>query len=323
MFKRNKVILLLILIFLLYSLRLLIFTFKYSENLPVFDDLDLINYIVNNIANINLFSVVHNDHRIGVGLIVIRFLAKLTSWNTIYMNYVSTFIPFFATISAFRLKFRTIGNITLFDIIIPAILLNLHQYESLIIIGGSGVINLLPLLFLFIFLSIVELSFPIREILVLMLVFLSSYSSFHGLFLDILVLLYFFYHFLKVTKPKLIIINGLLLLLTLFIMRPYFFNFINFQGNLIIPNLIDFIQFSSRMINQVIGYHSALFFIYLLPFILFSALLFFIFLFIRKKSSSFFPILCLYIYSGLYITFATLARITYGFDEAIASRRVS
>jgi len=178
-----------------------------SVNIPYWDQWNLAD-IISGKTNYNFFELFlyqHNEHRIGVGLLIIKFLASISHWNQILEIRFISFL--FVILAVIMIGIRYIINkkLEIFDIFIPLVVLNIFQAENLL--WGFQITFILPLFFLISWLFIVNIVRQLKwkYLALTFLALLSSYSSLHGLILPLLTIgLIVYDYFTKERERRLI-----------------------------------------------------------------------------------------------------------------------
>src|SRR4030042_1421244 len=235
------------------SLRFFYFIHKYTANILFWDQWD----IVNDILHKNLISLLftqHSEHRIGVGLVITKILESLSKWDNRIESLTIGLIILFASFFALLLKKRLTEKLEATDVVIPFLFLTLYQWESLT--WGFQIAFVLPLLFLFTSLYLFTLKNSLwRNVLLLILVLLSTYSSFHGIFLGGITGLFFILKFLTEKEHSKKIQNLIYAFASTLISASYFIDYTRapFLGS----NNLDIIALSKYIIleiNSFIGF---------------------------------------------------------------------
>lgn len=313
-------VLVLFVVFILLSVRLILFIRNYSVNLPYDDQWWLTESIAEKKDFNDIFFYWHNEHRIGFGLLVTKFLATLSNWNTIYENYFTALILIFSALLAFRLKYKLTGNISLSDIFIPVLFLNLHQYEILL----NGMISyLMPLLWLLIFFWILELKKPLRDILIFILTLISTFTSFHGIFIGLFGIMHYLIEIIGLKRKTEIFNQVLKIILITFIMLSYFINVPTDQIIWTTPRISDAIIFTNAMILQVLGFQSESILVLIIPLPFFVFIFYLLFHIFFRKKYIFIPVLLLFLFAELFVLAIILGRGYLGIEQFSVSRYVS
>jgi len=318
--------------YLILSARFFYFIYKFTANILFWDQWEMVDKILHwNLISLLFYQ--HNEHRIGVGLIITKILESSSKWDNRVESITIGLIIFLASLFALLLKKKLTKNLEATDVIIPFLFLSLYQWES--IIWGFQIAFVLPLLFLLTSLYLFTLKdYLWRNFLLLVFVFLSTYSSFHGIFLGGVVGLFFLLHltFEKNLVRKIVKIT--FSLTSIAISLSYFINYAKapFLGK----KVFDFIEFSKYIIleiNSFIGFIPAktyannlklfatsilLLIIPLVALISFAALTRFAFK--SKAIYKYFPVFSLYIFSALFAIATAYGRLGLGVVGAASSR---
>lgn len=119
----------------------------YSVNILFWDQWDFYNPLFNNQDLWEIFSWQHGPHRMGAGLIVTKFIATLSGWNTRGEAFAVGGIVCLAMLAAFFLRIQLGPRLNWADAAIPLIFLAPVQYE---IFAGTPFVSYaaMPLLLL-------------------------------------------------------------------------------------------------------------------------------------------------------------------------------
>jgi len=266
--------------------------------------------LVTNSFNLSDLLYQHNEHRIGTGLFVMKFLASLSSWNIRYETYFTGILILASSVFALLLKKKLFKKLDIFDIFIPYIFLNLYQWENLL--WGFQIAFVLPLFFLFIslYLFTFRASF-LRNILVSIIVLFSAYSSFHGW---------------EGKKGKKHLLS--LVLPALFVLSTYFIGYEFRTKNLMTGieevHLLSVLQYLCFQINNYVGNQSYGTLFYFLPVLFLFLFLVVLYKTIKVKGETkYFIILSVFLYSFLFMLFTVTGRLHSGVHQAMASRYVT
>lgn len=279
-FNAQKIIVLVIACsYLILGFKFFRFIFRFSENVLVWDQWDIFDLIVKNSSIINIFLYQHNEHRIGVPLLITKVFANFTAWNTKYETILIGALIFASAVIALFLKRRLFGQIEIYDLIIPFLFLNLYQYENLV--WGFQIGFVLPLLWLLltVYLFTFKNSF-MRNCLITIFSFLSAYSHFHGIFVGVISSLYFLINIFIAKGKKAKLIFSQFLIVNILIVLSYFVGYKSVQSyGTSNVNLVENLQFIFVQINGFWGNTS------------------------RNILNAFLPILTFLILGGLLLTF--------------------
>jgi len=103
--------------------RLFSFINKYAVNLLYDDQWWIADMIIENKPFKELFFYLYSEHRIGVGLIIMRTLAVLTYWNTRFENFGFGISVIIIALFSLALKYKLAKKFEVTDIAIPIIIL--------------------------------------------------------------------------------------------------------------------------------------------------------------------------------------------------------
>ncbi len=312
------------------------FSFIYSNtaNILYWDQWDIVNEIVNEDNWINLVFFQHNEHKMGLGLVITKFLASVTSWSNQAETVLTGLVIFISAVLAVLIKKRIFGKIEIYDIFIPILFFNLYQWENLI--WGFQISFVLPLLMLF--LSVYLYTFKesvLRNLLLIFISLLSIFSHFHGLIIVLITFIFFIlnaFHSQKFEDRRKYLGLGIIsLIIGLF----YFNNFTQVESlatrsNLLltVPKNIAYIilelnQLFGLQISKNLGIFSIFEIISLLIFPL-IALASFSFLLLKAKKESalikYYPIISLFIFTFIFCILTAFGRSSLGLTQALSSR---
>jgi hypothetical protein len=195
-----------------------IFIGTFTVDVPFWDEWTVIDLLSADTPLKEILSHQNNEHRIGFGLLVLRYLAWLTNWS----QYAEVFLlaTFFVLSASLLLyfTFKEEKSLGLLHVIVPLILFNILQYEN--ITWGFQVVFVFP------FLAVVlwVLTFYCKRYqyyLKTIIGFFAAYSSFHGLLLPVMTIISVFrdriIHKEKAVKVYTIFTFNLLIIFTYFI----------------------------------------------------------------------------------------------------------
>jgi hypothetical protein len=183
--KTDPVVLAVILSFtLLLAWRMFSWTNQYAVDLMYQDHWDYYTPLFEHAGIFRLFTWQHGPHRQGVGMLLIAAFASLTNWNLRADAFTVAGAICVATLLALILKRRLFGSISWSDLLIPAILLTMRQWESLVSVPNPSH-SAVPLVLLVLYaLAWTIASTRLRYTLVLTLNFLTLFTGF-GFFLGL------------------------------------------------------------------------------------------------------------------------------------------
>ncbi len=168
------------------------FVVSNAVNVPFWDEWDVGSLLIGNASLKELLLSQHDEHRIGVGLLLMKGLARLTNWSQTVEIYVTATLIFAAAAGLVLLRYKTAGRISVLDLVIPLTVLNILQMENLI--WGFQLMFILPLWFAVLWLLVVNLCpgnlRTRRNVALTVLSLLSAYSSLHGLLLPFITALF-------------------------------------------------------------------------------------------------------------------------------------
>lgn len=329
--KRNKIdrfltYFLISFVYLFLSLRFFKFIINNSSNLLFWDQWDFYHPIFEKQSLVDLFLWQHGPHRMGLGLIITKFIDAISSWDSSVMSLTIGLIIFLSSILALWLKKRLIGKVEIFDIVIPFIFLNLYQGEVLVGTPNSSLASL-PLLFVILtslFFTYDNLK-PIKwDILLLLINALAVYTGF-GIFLSPLIIFYFILKLILKKERK--VINALFSAITIITLLTFFINYKSAGGCLESPKqffLFSYIQYIFFMINSFFGYYSYKVFFFIAPTAFLLSYIYLIYSFWKTKNfSKYFSTITLFSFSLLFAISSSAGRICLGITQGQSSRYVT
>lgn len=117
----------------LLAVRLVLFVAENGVNLLFWDEWDFLTPLFAGKNDLwTLFSWQHGLHRQGVGYFLIKIIADLSHWNTRFDEFSIAVTLILALTFTLILKRMVWSSFSLSDVILPFIVLNLIQYETLI-----------------------------------------------------------------------------------------------------------------------------------------------------------------------------------------------
>ena len=323
--KNNLASFFILLTYSILGFKFLRFIWRFSENILFWDQWDTFDAVLvnNNLTQVFLFQ--NNEHRMGVPLLIIKLMAHLTNWNVRFETFLIGLVIFTSAILALILKKRLTKKLEIYDIIIPFLFLNLYQWENLI--WGISFAFILPILWLLITVYLFTLRDSLlRNINLILITILATYTHLHGLFIGIITSIFFLMNLHNTSNINLKKKYLALFLFNILAMVTYF---INFQSSKFLGvdkiNLGELFLYFAYQINGFIGnYSKHLVLVSITPIIAvftFGHLL--IKSFQKKTIIDNFPIIAFYAFSFLFIVTTAYGRIGIGLDSAYQSRYVT
>lgn len=300
--------------YIILGYRLFSYIWNNTVNILYWDQWDIVDDITQKRNFLTLFLKQHNEHRIGTGLIITKILASLTGWNNKAETVFIGIILLLSSVIALLLKKKMVKKIEVIDIVIPFIFFNLNQWENLT--WGFQISFVLPLFFLMVAVYLFSLNDSFgKSMFLLISLFLSVYSSSHGLLLGVVIFLFFLsnYFFNKNKKKRLQYLT--FLLFTIFIVSSYFINYKMSESLLGSKSfhLMSIIQYISFQINGLIGYKTYNIFFFIVPAIAVFTFIYLIFNSINsKKMLANFSIISLFLFSFLFSGLTAYGRLQLG-----------
>jgi hypothetical protein len=160
-----------------------------AVNIPFWDQWGGVSdTILNKFNLLHILTYQHNEHRIGVGLLIMKLLASISNWNQILEIKFVSFLIISSSLLISYVKYIINKKIGILDIFIPLVILNIFQYEN--ITSGFQITFVLPLFFLSLWIFSLEIkNTRLRYTTFTTLSLLSSFSCFHGLILPVLTII--------------------------------------------------------------------------------------------------------------------------------------
>jgi hypothetical protein len=185
--KSNKIAVAAVaLAFILYSARMFLLISRYAVNIFFSDQWDFNDATLFQHHSLwQIFTWQHGPHRQGLGGLFEKLIDPMFLWNSRTESFFVGGVIVTAAISALYLKRRLFGELSVTDVVIPAILFIPAQWETLFVTANFAH-GPFPLLLLLLYcLSWTLRKRALRYPLVLILNFVTIYTGF-GLFLGVL-----------------------------------------------------------------------------------------------------------------------------------------
>jgi len=175
-----------IVIFCIVSVALLLnfvhFVYQNALDIPFWDEWDVANSIMQKGGWLKTAIYQHNEHRIGVGLTLMKALAPFTRWSQLAETAVVALEVVGSSFLVLYTKKKIVGEISLLDLTIPLIFLNILQWGN--ITFAFQITFVFPLVFLCLGLWALTIKdVNKRNFLIVLFSLLGAFSSFHGLFI--------------------------------------------------------------------------------------------------------------------------------------------
>jgi len=209
--------------FLLILYNFVFFVGRNAVDVPFWDQWSIVEILAKKASLWELFQYQHNEHRIGVGLIIIKFLAIISHWSQILEIKFVSLLMISSSLVILFLKRSISKKIEILDLIIPLLFLNIFQFEN--IDWGFQISFILPLFFFCLWLAVLRIkNTKKRNAAFSTLSLMSAYSSFHGLILPVITIGHIAYDFFRKKSGK---IGNLLffVFLNISIIGSYFINY--------------------------------------------------------------------------------------------------
>jgi hypothetical protein len=184
--SESAVCLLVAIVFVIYAARLFRLISRYAVNIFFADQWDFNNATLFERHSLwQIFRWQHGPHRQGAGGLFERLVDPLFGWNSRTESFVVAGLIIAAAMFALWLKRRLYGKLSVFDIVIPAILFTPAQWHTLFM-GQNFAHGSFPLLLILLYcLSWTSRRQYVRYPLVLFINFVTIYTGF-GIFLGVL-----------------------------------------------------------------------------------------------------------------------------------------
>jgi len=172
--------------FILYAARMFWLISRYAVNVFFADQWDFNNATLFQKHSLwQMFTWQHGPHRQGVGALFERMVDPLFGWNSRTESFVIGGVIVAAAICALWLKKRLYGDLSAFDVVIPAILFTPAQWQTLFMTQNFAHGPFPLLLMLLYCLSWTSRQPAIRYPLILLINFVTIYTGF-GIFLGVI-----------------------------------------------------------------------------------------------------------------------------------------
>ncbi len=322
-------------VFFIASVNFFSFIWTNTANILYWDQWDIVNEVVKENNWLNLIFFQHNEHKMGLGLIITKILEAATSWNNHAETLFIGLILFVCAVLAVLIKRKLFGKIEIYDIFIPILFFNLYQWENLI--WGFQISFVLPLLMLFlsVYLYTFKVSF-FRNFYLIFISILSIFTHFHGLIVVFLNTTFFILSFLNSKDRRVKQTNFFLVLSNILIGLFYFYRFEFSQtypngSEPLIMSLAKRGLYIVFEINQLFGLKitnsfnvsNILVGLTLPIFPIIVGVAFFFLLrksWVEKSLLKYFPIVSLFIFSFAFCIFTAFGRSGFGLSQAFSSR---
>lgn len=242
--------------FVIFGLLSLQISLQYTSAVPWYDSWQLLEMKMENWSLWTLFRAQQNEHRAGLGLLLLNGVLPFMHWDLRVGAYLVWFSLALSCVLALILVRRLRGSFELWDGIIPFIFFSLYQWENLTWGYQITFTIFLPIFLAALFLFTLRPG-ALRDGVLLVLCFLGTISSAQGLFMSLIIVGFFIFEALTVTTRRM---NSLILAAIGFIIAStYFwgFDYFHFQdkhrGFL---GARDYAGFVIDLINGSIEYKS-------------------------------------------------------------------
>lgn len=304
----------------LLAYRMFSFILRYTENLLFWDQWDIIDPITQPHSLWFLFRFQHNEHRIGVGLILTKLLAFITRWNNVAETILIGLILVVSAAIALYLKRKLTQKLSLLDVFIPYIFFTLYQVRNLQ--WGFQIPFVLPVLYLLLICLIFNRKFDLNtQIILIILALLSTYSLFSGLFIAGFIMLYFLYQAI-ISRGNQRIWLFICAITSGLIGASYFLNYQPGKGIFIRPtSAVLIFKYMVYQVNGFVGIRQESNWLYLIPTISLLCLIIILVKFFKTRNiNQYFPQLILFGYSLLFSVSSAFGRWIFGVNQSQTSR---
>ena len=301
-----------------------------AVDIPFWDEWDLTEVVTEKTSISDILLYQHNDHKIGVGLLIIKILANLSGWSQIWeIKFVSFLIIISCLITLFIKKIIS-KRIDFFDLFIPLVFLNIFQYAN--ISEGFQITYVLPLFFLCVWLLALRIKNNIIKFFILtVFALLGTYSSLKGIFLPIITIVFLIFNYSQYKNSKKRIFT-ITLLANITIILSFFIGYtIRPQAEVDLNSLISFETVKFLLTTIAYGFFylaNNCFIDYLIASFLLLIIFFFLAkglykIYMTKEINNSLVGVILIVYALMYIVTITLGRSELGLNAALSSRFVT
>lgn len=248
--------------FVFFSLRMRGFIRRQAVNILFYDQWDFLTPLFGNPTAWEMFTRQHGPHRQGLGLFVSQAVGLASHWNTRAECAVIGLILVLVTIAALYLKKRLFGNLTGWDLLIPAITLTYTQIET-VVLTPNPAHGALPILLVVISCLILTLeNIYLRYLGLVFITFFATYTGF-GFFLGVVTPVVLFLcvliHWINKEKTSMTA-AGIALFLSIVSFASFFINytFSSVQDCYQSPftKFFDYLSFISLELSTFFGFFS-------------------------------------------------------------------
>jgi len=312
-----------IIAYLVLSIRLLTFVISNSPNILFWDQWDFYDPIFKHQGFMATFNYVHGPmYKMGIGLVLTDWLNQVTHWSTtgLYVAVALCFIT--SSILAIIFKVRVTGVLGALDWMIPLLFLNLFQYETYVISSDISSTTL-PLLFLMIIALLMTYNEKPKAAVNLSILGISLLSMFTG-YGYVVTLTVVVYYFVRIVLGPARIWQGLCFAASLATVGSYFIGYRPDEMGHAHASLSVYAKYAVLLIDNFFGHtaHSAG--LLVMPVLLLFG---FIWLFVtamgQKRFNAELPLLALYAFALIYVLGNTYGRASLGLSNAQSSRYVT
>jgi hypothetical protein len=215
-----------LLVTLLLGLRLFSFSEAHTSQLPFMDQWDVLRGFFDNYSLWDAFRVQHGSHRQGLGNLLSYFLLGQSNMNFLWETRAMVLVLVFNTFLALYLTYKILGRLSWWDLLVPAFVLNLSQYE---IFAGApnpahGVIPQTLILLLASSFFIPRLGWRMAALLVLSFLVMHTGYGYFAVYTIFFMLLWSFFRpghgFLGLRRDDTFLLLGVLVILAIYY-TPY------------------------------------------------------------------------------------------------------
>jgi hypothetical protein len=311
--------------FVLILCNFIFFISRHAVDIPYWDQWDLSDLILGKFDISKVLTAQHNEHRIGVGLIIMKILAYFSNWSQVVEIIFIALLIFSSAVMIIYAKYLINHKLEFSDIIIPLIMLNIFQADNLT--WGFQIAFVLPLFFFCIWILSLRIQHAIiRYAALTFLSLLSAFSSAHGLILPLVTIIFVLAEYVKYKVINVKVFTGIMMANALIVMLY----FIGYVANLqtaspfsFSRNLIDFFSFAINsgffQYDQSFVFHVSVTVIVLF-FFMYGTLHFF-----KKSAENYHMIIgfFLILYALIFSSLISIGRSALGADHTLWSRYIS
>lgn len=210
-----------------FGIRLFRLINRHAVNILFFDQWDFLIPLFRNPTAWEMFTYQHGPHRQGLGLFVSQAVGSMTNWDTRAECYAVGIILILTLFAALILKKRLFGEFSIWDVLIPSIVLSFTQIEAVVLTPNPahGVIPILLTIISGIFLTFDNKY--LRYIGLAVIAFFATYTGFGfflGAVMPVIFLVCFLLHLVN-KELQAIQIAGICCLVSIISFGSFFLNY--------------------------------------------------------------------------------------------------